>query len=662
MKKYLQQISFFIFLFISVHSYSQKGYYDIEESMPFQPMFSLGSGFYNFQGDIEGPKSNFIGGANIGFNAGIRLNMSEDFDVSLIFSSFSLAEDDGVQKLNADLSSVGLHCDYIISSLMKKSRLSPFLSFGIDRVTFKAKDYDREESFSLPVGLGIMLDVSERIKVNIGMNYSMIMADIDKAPLEQNNDKMMITDFAIHYDLFTPKPKTYVNLDETYYDDVNFKAFDVEDEDGDLIADSDDFCPRTPQGVEVDANGCPLDSDYDGIPNYIDEQEYTPRGSVVNERGVQLTDEEYKSMYSDYESASRRYAAHYNNYNIQQDNFKTVNEYLIAKANAFNRAFNEGKESEEQDKGAKYMVRIASYNSSVPADEMNNLLCIDDLQSFTMEDDLVIYVVGSYTTLDEAINRSYAIEEQGFDDTYIMVENDGKISRYVEPPSEPQIDEEEVVLIPAEEVNSNDIIDKGALKESKGILTNETIYRIQVGAYSKNKPLSSEIFVGVDNVISFIGKDGLIRYMAGSFTEYKDAVDYQAQMRARGFDDAFIVTYKNGERISLNFAIKNSKPNLLVEEVEDDETNLDLNFIVQIMVDGASVSAVDLEKMSKLGNIDKEQSGALYKYYAGNYSNLDEANIQLEKAKLAGFSNAFVIATRNSERITLKEAEELLKK
>ena len=80
------------------------------------------------------------------------------------------------------------------------------------------------------------------------------------------------------------------------------------------------------------------------------------------------------------------------------------------------------------------------------------------------------------------------------------------------------------------------------------------------------------------------------------------------------------------------------------------------------MVDGASVSADDLEKMSRLGNIDKEQSGSFYKYYAGVYSNLDEANIQLEKAKLVGFSNSFVIATRNNERITLKEAEDLLKK
>jgi hypothetical protein len=657
MKKYLQQISVFIFLFISSYSYSQKGYYDLEESMPFQPMFSLGSGFYNFQGDIEGPKSNLIGGSNIGFNAGMRLNMSKDFDVSLIFSRFSLSEDNGEQSLSSGLSTVGLHCDYIISSLMKKSRLSPFLSFGLESISFKTKEYNAESSFSIPIGLGVMLDVSERIKINVGMNYAMLLADIDKTD-ENNNDKMIITDFTIHYDLFTPKPKVLVNVDETYYDDVNFNVFDVEDEDGDLIADSDDFCPKTPQGVDVDVNGCPLDADYDGIPNYIDEQEYTTRGAVVNERGVQLTDEEYRSMYSDYKSATREYATYYNEYNILQDDYKTINDYLIAKANAFNKAFNEGQAFSQELEGPKYKVSIASYDSSVPADEMNNLLSIDDLQSFTMEDDVVIYVVGSYPTLDQAINRSYAMEGKGFDNTYIMVDNAGEISRYIESVSELIIDEEEVVVAAASEKLNNDLVRDSIIKQ---VTKSSTIYRIQVGAYSKNKPLSEEVFIGVNNVISFTGKDGLIRYMAGSFNEYKDAVDYKAQMRARGFDDAFIVTYKNGERISLNIAIKTGDTNLFVEDKESDEVPLELRFIVQIMVDEFSVSAVDLQKMSKLGNIDKEQSGSLYKYYAGTYSNLEEANKQLDKAKLAGFSNAFVFATRNSTRITLEEAEELLK-
>jgi len=645
MKKYLLKFSVFLFLFSSVTIFAQKGYYDIEESMPFQPMFSIGSAYYSFQGDIQGPKANLIGGSNIGFNAGIRLNMSENFDMSLIFSSFSLSEDNSVFK--SDVDGVGLHCDYTISSLMKNSRLSPFLSFGVERISFETDPYARESSFLLPIGLGIMLDVSERIKINIGMNYAITMADIDKTP-EGNNDPMIITDFTIHYDLFTPKPKEYVYVDESYYNDVNFKAFDVEDEDGDLIPDVNDHCPKTPQGVEVDGNGCPLDTDNDGIPNYIDEQEYTPMGAVVNERGVQLTDEQFRSMYSEYASASREYASHYNEYKIAEDDYKTINDYLIAKANAFNKAFNEGKELNKEVEGIKYKVKIASYNGSVPADEMNNLLCLDDLESITEDNGVVIYLVGSYLTLDGALIRQDILEAEGFDNSYILVDNNGNISDYTPPIKDHMIDESEEVEMPE---NVEVIIEEPVSAVSS------TIYRIQIGAF--NKKLSDEVFSGVDNVISFIGKDGLVRYMAGSFVEYKDAIDYKAQMKARGFEDAFIVTYKNGERISLNVAIKTeNKP--VSEEVLEDVVNLE--FIVQIMVAKASVSAAELKKMSKLGKIDKEAEGTeMYRYFSGTYEVLEDANIQLEKAKLAGYTDAFIVAYKDGERITIERAKELMK-
>jgi len=621
-------------------------------------MFSIGSGYYSFQGDIQGPKANLIGGSNIGFNAGIRLNMSENFDMSLIFSRFSLSEEDPSNKFSSNLSAVGLQCDYTLAGLMKKSRLSPFLSFGVENFNFKTNDYDdktedtRQSSFAIPVGLGIMLDVSERIKINIGMNYAITMADIDKASPEAN-DAMMITDFTIHYDLFTPKPKEYVYVDESYYNDVNFKAFDVEDEDGDLIPDVNDHCPKTPQGVEVDANGCPLDTDHDGIPDYIDEQEYTPRGAVVNEKGIQLTDEQFRSMYSDYASASRKYATHYNEYKISEDDYKTTNDYLIAKANAFNKAFNEGKLLNQEVEGLRYKLKIASYSGSVPADEMNKLLCLDDLESYTEDNGVVIYMVGSYNTLEAALLREDVLENDGFDDTYVLVDNNGMISSYAPPIQEPEFDEEEEVVAP--EDTSKNIVEKLAITP-----VNETTYRIQIGAFHSLVP--DEVFSGVNNVLHFTGKDGLIRYMAGSFAKYKEAISYQAEMKARGFDDAFIVTYKDGERISLNIAIKSEKE-VISEPIDEMKKQVEnLEFTVQIMVAKASVPPAELKKMSKLGNIDKEAEGTdLYRYFSGTYKTLDEANIQLEKAKLTGYIDAFVFAIKDGERITLEEARKLLK-
>lgn len=48
------------------------------------------------------------------------------------------------------------------------------------------------------------------------------------------------------------------------------------DADDDGIADQLDQCPNTPKGVPVDAHGCPLDTDGDTVPDYMDWQLITP--------------------------------------------------------------------------------------------------------------------------------------------------------------------------------------------------------------------------------------------------------------------------------------------------------------------------------------------------------------------------------------------------
>jgi OOP family OmpA-OmpF porin len=57
------------------------------------------------------------------------------------------------------------------------------------------------------------------------------------------------------------------------------------DSDGDGIVDASDQCPATPNGVKVDAQGCPLDSDRDGVADYMDKCPDTAAGVAVDARG-----------------------------------------------------------------------------------------------------------------------------------------------------------------------------------------------------------------------------------------------------------------------------------------------------------------------------------------------------------------------------------------
>ena len=331
----------------------------------FNPKFTLGSGLYTLTGDIQSESSGLLNGSRVGFNAGMKFELSDNIDVSLLVikTAFS-AENNNNESFSSDLDGFGLHFDYTLSQLFKKSKISPLFSLGVQSLGASTiiddVKKDRSSVILLPLGLGLRMDITERLQFDVAMVFGIGISDIDMSN-EGNADSYKSVNFTVHYDLFTPKQKEITYVDDSYYVDVDFAKLESEDEDGDLVADIDDFCPKTPIGVKVDDNGCPLDDDKDGIANYLDYQKNTVEGSIVDEKGVQLTDEKYQSMYSDYDAASREYANFYNENEIKRENYKTTDEYLIAKANAFNKAYHQGEDFDNTVNGLKYKVKIGAF-------------------------------------------------------------------------------------------------------------------------------------------------------------------------------------------------------------------------------------------------------------------------------------------------------------
>jgi hypothetical protein len=68
-------------------------------------------------------------------------------------------------------------------------------------------------------------------------------------------------------------------------DATNDQSMIIEDSDRDGIEDDNDMCSRTPRGVKVDKDGCPIDSDNDSIPDFEDRCPKTPEGEVVDGKG-----------------------------------------------------------------------------------------------------------------------------------------------------------------------------------------------------------------------------------------------------------------------------------------------------------------------------------------------------------------------------------------
>ena len=68
---------------------------------------------------------------------------------------------------------------------------------------------------------------------------------------------------------------------------ISFALFsnNNDDTDGDGVPDYEDHCPGTPPGVNVMADGCPIDSDGDGVPDYLDQCPNTPINILVDRSG-----------------------------------------------------------------------------------------------------------------------------------------------------------------------------------------------------------------------------------------------------------------------------------------------------------------------------------------------------------------------------------------
>ncbi len=82
------------------------------------------------------------------------------------------------------------------------------------------------------------------------------------------------------------------------------------DSDGDGVTDNNDQCPDTPNGVAVDATGCPLDSDGDGVVDYLDKCPDTRAGATVDADGCEIQFSLSGEVLFDTDSSTLRPEAH----------------------------------------------------------------------------------------------------------------------------------------------------------------------------------------------------------------------------------------------------------------------------------------------------------------------------------------------------------------
>ncbi len=86
----------------------------------------------------------------------------------------------------------------------------------------------------------------------------------------------------------------------------------------------------------------------------------------------------------------------------------------------------------------------------------------------------------------------------------------------------------------------------------------ELIYKIQLGAYSRGLPTYVKNLFDklsyIRKIENYTDEKGIVVYTTGNLSNYVDALKMQNQVRQEGVEDAFVVPYFNGKRITLKEA------------------------------------------------------------------------------------------------------------
>jgi N-acetylmuramoyl-L-alanine amidase len=85
--------------------------------------------------------------------------------------------------------------------------------------------------------------------------------------------------------------------------------------------------------------------------------------------------------------------------------------------------------------------------------------------------------------------------------------------------------------------------------------TNGIIFKVQLSASSKKIELTPSNFKGLKD-ISIESGTNLYKYMYGETADYDNAKKLLQEAKSKGYDSAYLIAFKNGEKISVQDAIK----------------------------------------------------------------------------------------------------------
>ncbi len=511
---------------------------------------------------------------------------------------------------------VRLERDYVYETDIRKSN---FDGFG-DYNTF---------GFAIPVTAGVTINLAERWNFQLAATYHFTFTDyIDGVTADSKGnrkgdgayDNLLYIGAGLSYDL-TRKPRDRAKelADAAMLSDLG-------DSDNDGVPDLLDDCMKTPEGVEVDERGCPLDKDADRVGDYKDDEPESAPNAQTDSLGVTYTEVRIDSMYGMYLDSTGKYSPiEKETHTVQVVGGKVIR-YKTAPR-------------------VQYAVSIGEFEDAIPAELVNSILSVPDIET-TEDNGKVVLTVGKYNTIEEAKARQAELRKAGITGTDVVsLTRKGAGIKSVK-------------TITGEKTAFD--VNEWKMAESKDI-----IYRVQVGAFLKSA--NEIVFKYLPNVIKISSDDGYTRYFTGTFPNYNAAAKAKIDIIQMGFEDAFVVALQGGKKIPLSVAgatlLEEHKQKLESAVPLSPAQKENLRFRVQLGSFKKQVPTNILQKYMELEQIDQIKGSDGYtRYVAGSFATLSEANAFKRELLKKGFEGVFVVGEFNGELIPASKAIEMLKR
>ena len=662
----------------------------------YKPILSVGIGTLSFFGDIGDtiPGKNRINRAPFqgGFSYTLRLvnPLTDYLDVAFYAMLGRTSVNQTTESplyptpngliFNSSIKSGGITFNYNFNQLLKKGHiLEPYLHLGVESIEYNSEidtnpndgnnSFDSDVSIfsanqpknkyavGIPLEIGAHVHVGNKIKFRVGSAIHFTSTDyIDginnsvNFPIGSGKDNLLFTHIAIAYDFNSKKeiPSIDPLMDEI---SINLLLQDTIDSDGDSIVDHIDFCAKTPPYTLVDQFGCPVDDDLDGVINSKDKELLTMEGVIVNEEGVTMTEDDFLLAFRKYKDSIGEYFEWDTIYNIS---------YAGPRRNAF--PFNKIKPIMSVKKlEKKLFIVIGSDVEGVSSEELWEKLADVDFK-VKESGDSILYVLGGYDE-NELSNKIKELEVNNVDVQGIVeISSNDEITNLEQDEIEEIMNTSKVVSDESSTSNENPSEFEPVIQPND----NSPTFRVQIGAF--NRKIKKSIFKDIPNVVGLKGDDGLYRFFSGSFTDKSKAASHKVELTFTGYNDAFIVAFQNGKRITLKeagFEVKKKFTENLDVSSTPSENPIDpemVRFKIQVGAFKEKVPTDILANFKKLGNVKAiTNAGQGYtKYYMGDF--MDYSNVLKFRKKLVenGFIDCFIVGEFKNNIIKSKEALDLL--